>query len=77
MIVAEGLKLSGAGLLAGLLCALATGRAMASFLYGVSATDPITYAAVAVVLLAATAAASFVPARRASRVPPMTALRSS
>jgi ABC-type lipoprotein release transport system permease subunit len=48
---------------------------MAGLLYGVRASDPLTYAAVAAVLLAVALAASWIPARRASRIDPMRALR--
>ena len=49
--------------------------ALASFLYGISASDPVTFMAVAVILIAVSAAASFFPARRATRVDPIVALR--
>ena len=56
--------------------ALALSRVMTSMLYDVSATDPLTYAAVTGVLLVVAAAASYLPARRATRVDPMVALQS-
>ena len=59
----------------GLIAAYALTRTIASFLYDVSPTDPATAAAVAGVLLVVAALAAFVPARRASKVDPMTALR--
>jgi predicted permease len=74
-IVANGLGLTAIGLGLGVAGALAVSRLLGVLLFGVTATDPLTYAAVAVVLLATAAAASFLPARRAMRVDPMAALR--
>jgi ABC-type lipoprotein release transport system permease subunit len=62
-------------LLAGLAGAFALSRLLESLLYGVSATDPATFATIAVVALAVAAAACLVPAVRAIRVDPVTALR--
>ena len=64
-----------AGIAAGLLGALALGRALGSLVYGVPVRDPATFAAVAVVLTMVALAACSIPARSASRVDPMTALR--
>ena len=74
-IVGRGLKLGAIGVLAGAAGALALSRVIADFLFGVKASDPLTYAVVAFVLLATVAAAGYVPARRAMQVDPMTALR--
>jgi predicted permease len=74
-IVGQGLLLVGAGLAAGLLVALALSRFTASFLYGIVPTDLVTFLGVPAVLIAAFLAAILVPARRASRIEPMTALR--
>jgi putative ABC transport system permease protein len=63
------------GVVVGLLGAVALGRVMSSLLFGVSATDPVTYAAVVLVLIAVAAAATWIPARRAARVDPVVALR--
>jgi putative ABC transport system permease protein len=75
-IVLRGLGLALTGVAVGLLGAYFASRAIASFLYGVDATDPATFAAVAGVLLLVAMLASYVPARRALRIDPMMALRS-
>jgi len=75
MILTEGLVLAAAGLAAGLAGALVLTRYLASLLFEVGRLDPATYAAVAATLLAASLLAGFLPARRAMRVDPVTALR--
>jgi ABC-type antimicrobial peptide transport system permease subunit len=65
----------GAGVLAGLALALPATRLLRSLLFGTSPSDPETYAAVALLLGAVAALACLVPARRATRVDPMTTLR--
>ena len=75
LIVGQGMKLVFAGVALGVAGAVALTRVMASLLYGVSATDPATFAAVALLLTLAAALACYVPARRAMRVDPMAALR--
>jgi putative ABC transport system permease protein len=75
MIVRQGMTLSLLGVAAGLGCALALSRLMSSILFGVSPTDPATFAVVAALLVAVAMLATYVPARRAARVDPMTALR--
>ena len=65
-----------AGLLIGFGASLALTRYLSSLLYGIKATDPLTFGAVLIVMIAATAVAMMLPARRALRVDPMTALRS-
>jgi ABC-type antimicrobial peptide transport system permease subunit len=64
------------GLAVGLAAALALTRVMQSQLFGISPTDPATFGGLAVMLLGVTALASYLPARRATRVDPMIALRS-
>jgi putative ABC transport system permease protein len=75
LILRQGLRPVLAGLAAGLLASLVAMRALASLLYGVTATDPPTFLAVAGVLLAVSALACAIPARRAALVDPMAALR--
>ena len=75
LILTEGLRLTGTGLLAGLIATLATGRLIRSLLVNVTATDPVTLLGVAVVLAAVAALASWIPARRAMAVSPTEALR--
>ena len=71
----RGLLLASGGLVAGTAAALGLSRLLASLLFGVQATDAGTFAGAALLMLAVALAASYVPARRAARVDPMTALR--
>ena len=75
MVVGRGLALTGAGLALGLALAAAGTRAMQSMLYGVEALDPSTFAAVAALLCAIATLACWIPARRATRVDPISVLR--
>lgn len=74
-ILRQGLKLAAIGILIGIAGALALSQSLASLLFGVSATDPLTLSAAVVVLLAVAVAACYIPARRAMRVDPVVALR--
>ena len=75
LVIAKGLTLTVIGMAIGSLAAVALTRAMKSILFGVSATDPLTYAAVAVLLAGLALLACWLPARRAANVDPMVALR--
>ena len=75
MIVRQGLMLATAGIAIGLGVAFALARLVTNLLFGVTGTDPVTFAAIPVVLLLVAALATYVPAWRASRVDPVEALR--
>jgi ABC-type antimicrobial peptide transport system permease subunit len=70
-----GFMLTAAGTIVGLVASIAVTRLMSSLLFGVSASDPLTFAVVPVVLAIVTLAACLIPARRATRVSPMNALK--
>ena len=74
-VIRDGLMLSLAGVVVGLVGAVALSRGFNSLVFGITPTDPVTYVGVAVVLIIAAAGASLLPALRASRVSPMVALR--
>ena len=75
LVIRHGLLLAGAGVVLGLGAALAAVRMLASVLYHVSATDPLIFAASALLFTSVAAAASYIPARRATKVDPIEALR--
>lgn len=75
LVVGQGLTLAAAGTGLGIIGAAAATRLASTMLFGVSATDPLTFAAVSAVLMAVAAAACYVPARRATRIDPMIALK--
>jgi putative ABC transport system permease protein len=75
MVVRGGVLLTIAGVVAGLLIALASTRLLSGLLFGISTTDPLTFIAVPLLLIGVAAIASFVPARRSTRVDPIIAMR--
>jgi putative ABC transport system permease protein len=75
-VIGQGLRLAGIGVVLGLVAAAAATTLVRGLLFNTSATDPVVYGALAVLLLAVAGFACYVPARRAMRVDPMTALRS-
>ena len=74
-VLREGIVLVAIGITLGIAGALAATRVLERFLFGIGATDPLTFAAVAVVLLGVTLLASYLPSRRAARVDPLAVLR--
>ena len=75
LIIGEGMKLTAMGVVIGLIVSLVLTRTMQALLFGVSATDPLTFAANAFLLTAVAALACSLPARRAAKIDPMEALR--
>jgi putative ABC transport system permease protein len=75
LVIGQGVKLVVIGVAIGLTGSLAMTRVMASLLFGVSATDPMTFAGVALLLIIVALVACFIPARRAAKTDPMIALR--
>jgi ABC-type antimicrobial peptide transport system permease subunit len=75
LVVGQGLKLAALGLSLGLIAALALARLMRSLLFGVSAADPLTFVVIALLLIVVALVACWIPARRATKVDPMIALR--
>jgi len=75
MVIAQAARVAAIGILVGGVVALGAARALTSQLYGVAPTDPLTFAATAVLLAAVALAAAAIPARRAARIEPMRVLR--
>src|SRR5260370_40379313 len=76
LVVGQGMRLAAAGLILGLIVAFAAMRVLSSLLFGVSAHDPLTFGGVSLVLALAAVLACYIPARRATKVDPIIALRS-
>jgi predicted permease len=74
-VMRQGMLLSGIGVVIGLAASFGLNRFLGTLLFGVKATDPITYAAVAVILISVALLATYIPARRATQIDPMIALR--
>jgi ABC-type antimicrobial peptide transport system permease subunit len=75
LVLGEGIRMALVGVAAGIAAALGLTHLMANELFGVTAQDPLTFAAVAIVLTLVALLACYIPARRAVRVDPMEALR--
>jgi putative ABC transport system permease protein len=75
LVLRDGLRVALTGVALGLAAALALSRIMAGYVYGIKSTDPLTFTTAAVLLMLAALAACYIPARRATRVEPMQALR--
>jgi ABC-type antimicrobial peptide transport system permease subunit len=75
LVLKKGLLLIVVGLVIGVAGALALTRVLRSLLYGVTVTDPVTFAAVSLLLMAVGLVACYIPARRATKIDPMSALR--
>jgi len=75
MMIRQGLQLVLTGVVIGLAAAYVLTRVMSSLLFGVSATDPITFVAISVLLISVALLASYVPALRSMKIDPMVALR--
>jgi predicted permease len=76
LVIGEGLRLAITGIAVGVIASLIVTRLLSSLLFGISSADPLTFSGIVLLLVAVTLAACFIPARRASAIDPMQALRS-
>jgi ABC-type antimicrobial peptide transport system permease subunit len=76
LMLKQGVIITAVGMVIGLVCAIGLSGIVASLLYGVSATDPMTFVAISLLLSTVALAACFIPARRATKVDPVLAIRS-
>jgi putative ABC transport system permease protein len=75
LVIRQGMLLAGVGLIIGIAIGIAVTRVLSDMLYGVGARDPLTFVGVPVLLLLVAFLACYIPARRATRIDPLTALR--
>lgn len=75
LVLKQGMLLASVGCALGIITALLISRPASNLLYGVSATDPLTYAGITVLLMSVAFLACYIPARRATRIDPIVALR--
>ena len=75
LVIGQGMRVVGAGVVVGVIGALLVTRLMTNVVYGVRVTDPITYVGVATLLSVVALVASYIPARRATRIDPLVAMR--
>jgi putative ABC transport system permease protein len=75
MVLRHGIGITAAGMVLGLLCAFALARVVTNLLYGVSATDPVTFILISILLAIVALIACVIPARRATRVDPVIAIK--
>jgi putative ABC transport system permease protein len=75
LVVGQAVKLVGIGIVAGVIVALAATRVMTTLLFGITATDPVTFVSICFIIGAIALLASYIPANRATKVDPLVAIR--